>query len=792
MSLPYDDLKAGDVIRWNHARGLKRTERVDLKDWRFLNMKLPRVNLASAPLDWKSRCTVDISGCSFEGSDLTSADFSGATCIAADFSRATLTNVSFWQTDLRNANFSQDGQRWHHASAPNSTASSGSLGSYLTHDPPAAVSGLIPTQFAGANLECATLPSDVSSFPSLGTLQRLIGRASVLLVTLITLATYSVVTVWGFQPVDLLAESSTTALPILGVELRPSAFAVIAATLLAGGYIYFHYYLLQIWRTAHSLPAVFPDGVQLDTKVQYWLTTGLFRRYLRNPYLTSNATRLAVAQEFISLLVIWLTVPAALLLMLFIMLPARHGVLPLVLSLLLAATMAMALLFHLLASTSSHNHQRPHDFEQRHRRFILLLCLQKRPNLFALGAFVSLAVAAWFSVGYYNSALPKQGECSVRLVPQSTSLHKSLTRALEEDWPLANSFLREYAPAIPRSTLEIMDSLDIFLRNGFPFPRRCLELDFRSADSLPSFRLEHLSHLTDEQVKKARQIATGASKTKAEPPTNEAAQAEQGIGSAHPTNADTTRGLAAQSELAVGQNPEHDQRAEILARAKRIDGPRFNLTDRKLQGMIASGFPFQGSELYRTDLRAATLSRANLAGVIGLDVDFSGAVLNLANFQLASLRDADFRQAILTNANFTWSLLHGQPSPQDQSVPPNPAADFSGANLSGADFRNARISGLIFMDTSTILRSARLEGVNLSQLELRYSSENEQIRAEERKQFLERLSGACLSSETSLPESLLREFQNIRARLDENPSACNIAPGLLEQLHETTIGSLSE
>ena len=72
-------------------------------------------------------------------------------------------------------------------------------------------------------------------------------------------------------------------------------------------YFYFHFYLQKLWEELGSLPAVFPDGRPLHTKVDPWLLNDLVRARL--PKLNVGRPFLSYLQLWISVLLAWWIVP---------------------------------------------------------------------------------------------------------------------------------------------------------------------------------------------------------------------------------------------------------------------------------------------------------------------------------------------------------------------------------------------------------------------------------------------------------------------------------------------------
>jgi hypothetical protein len=95
----------------------------------------------------------------------------------------------------------------------------------------------------------------------------------------------------------------------------------------------------------------------------------------------------------------------------------------------------------------------------------------------------------------------------------------------------------------------------------------------------------------------------------------------------------------------------------------------------------------QPLDLSATDLRGATLTDANLDGVILRSAHFEGGTTNLTRVHLikATLQDARFAGAIMTGAKLIGANLVGA----DLRGAMMEGVDFTGADLGGADLRGA-------------------------------------------------------------------------------------------------------
>jgi hypothetical protein len=103
-------------------------------------------------------------------------------------------------------------------------------------------------------------------------------------------------------------------------------------------------------------------------------------------------------------------------------------------------------------------------------------------------------------------------------------------------------------------------------------------------------------------------------------------------------------------------------------------GEQAQLQHKRLEGLDLVGVELPYAGLCGVCCREQDLRRANLAGCLATDADFSGA-----NFQDANLAGADLSRADLCGCDFRGASLRG--------------TDLENANLSGADLRGARTEG---------------------------------------------------------------------------------------------------
>jgi hypothetical protein len=190
----------------------------------------------------------DYAGSDLRGYDLIGVNFDFATLVDVDFSDSDTRKATFKAADLRGATFT-DG-------------------------------GLTPAQFAGANLEMASLPRHIADFGPLETARQVADRARVIFITLMLATFYSLMTIWAADDFDLGFPGGSSTLPIFNVAVPTASFLILAPLILIFGFLYLHLYLHNLWNSVLVLPAVFPDGLSLDRKLQDWLLGSVVRDFL--------------------------------------------------------------------------------------------------------------------------------------------------------------------------------------------------------------------------------------------------------------------------------------------------------------------------------------------------------------------------------------------------------------------------------------------------------------------------------------------------------------------------------
>jgi hypothetical protein len=218
-------------------------------------------------LDWSGE---DFSGCDLRNANLSDCKFDGA-----DFRDANL-----WNADLRDSDLS------------------GAL-------------NVLSSQLAATDLTRAKLPDSLTDFEALESVKTLSENSSKVFFTILIVVVYSFLTMATTKDVQLITNSYSSKLPVLGAELPVVGFYVVTPIILLGLFIYFHIYFQRLWETLTKLPAIFPDGRRLDEKSHPWLLNDLAARHF--PRLRERALRLSALQSVLSILLGYCLVPFTLL-----------------------------------------------------------------------------------------------------------------------------------------------------------------------------------------------------------------------------------------------------------------------------------------------------------------------------------------------------------------------------------------------------------------------------------------------------------------------------------------------
>ncbi len=183
------------------------------------------------------------------------------------------------------------------------------------------VTGLRGDEFARADITGAKLPADIAKWQVLDVVTETSKNARKIFLAMLLGCVYSWLTIASTTDVNLLTNSASSPLPIIGTAVPIVGFYFAAPLMLVGLYLYLHFYLQRLWENLAGLPAIFEDGKRIDQRAYPWLLTGLVRRHFE--VLKVKRTLLQKSEETMTLILAWAVVPATLISFWFSYMP-RH------------------------------------------------------------------------------------------------------------------------------------------------------------------------------------------------------------------------------------------------------------------------------------------------------------------------------------------------------------------------------------------------------------------------------------------------------------------------------------
>jgi hypothetical protein len=146
----------------------------------------------------------------------------------------------------------------------------------------------------------ATLPKNVEDFAGLIHVKDISDAARTISFYVLLLCVYIWLTLGTTRDLDLLRNATTSKLPVIDASLSIVGFYLAAPALAFALFCYFCLNLQRLWESLADLPAVFPDGVTLDKKVDPWLLNGIVNTHFHR--LRIGPPPLARLQSALSLL----------------------------------------------------------------------------------------------------------------------------------------------------------------------------------------------------------------------------------------------------------------------------------------------------------------------------------------------------------------------------------------------------------------------------------------------------------------------------------------------------------
>jgi len=248
----------------------------------------------------------DLSGVTLAGTDLRRAILAGADLTNADFSFSDLSNAVLSDGNLRDTNL----RRSKLAGAIFKDAQLYGADLYGADLRAGDLSGarcLLECQLAGTNLSNCALPIHMAQFSSLEQAREISNQARNLLWIAIGACVISWITLLVTSDGTLLANSGSTLVPVVKIDVPIQAFFWLMPLVLLGLYFYLHFQLQDLWTELSCLPSVFPDGTSLDQRVYLWLMTGLVRANI--PFMNADKRPFSRSKLTASIAVVWGLVP---------------------------------------------------------------------------------------------------------------------------------------------------------------------------------------------------------------------------------------------------------------------------------------------------------------------------------------------------------------------------------------------------------------------------------------------------------------------------------------------------
>ena len=261
---------------------------------------LGEANLQVAALNGANLQEADLLGANLQGAWLDGANLQGASLVEANLQEAHLIGSDLSGADLTRANLEK----------AELSGIKGLAEAKLQNANLEGATGLLGTEFARADVTGARLPEDIREFKTLDTITETSKNARKIFLWMLLGCAYSWLTIATTTDARLLTDSASSPLPIIQTEIPIARFYWAAPFVLVMVYVYLHLYLRMLWKGLAGLPAIFPDGKQLDERAYPWLLNGLVRRHFKR--LKEDRPPLVRLEEWTTIFLAWWTVPVTL------------------------------------------------------------------------------------------------------------------------------------------------------------------------------------------------------------------------------------------------------------------------------------------------------------------------------------------------------------------------------------------------------------------------------------------------------------------------------------------------
>ena len=325
--------------------------------------KLQNAYIQESNLHQSSLRGAELQGASVPDSNLKEAHLVGCNLQKADLSgttlqRANLSQANLHETNLQGANLYKSNLKEavvHSADLSKSNLQETALDEIkglstakLQYANFIGATGLLGNEFAQADVTGTKLPDDIKEFKALEIVKETSQNARKIFFAMLIGCVYSWLTIGTTTDVNLLTNTASSPLPIIGTEIPIAWFYLVAPLVLICIYFYFHLYLIKLWEALSGLPAIFPDGKRLDEIAYPWLLNGLVRRHFK--LLKKNRPFIAHVQELITIFLAWWVVPITMMVFWLRFIPRHDWVGTIIHCILIVTSVTFAIYFNRLCA----------------------------------------------------------------------------------------------------------------------------------------------------------------------------------------------------------------------------------------------------------------------------------------------------------------------------------------------------------------------------------------------------------------------------------------------------------
>lgn len=549
--------------------------------------------------------------------------------------KANLQGINFTDTKIRHVNF-QSAELIETNFGSNDLSSTNLRDANLQDANLESVKGLSIKQLAGTNLQGAKLPGYLGDIGNLSKVEEMSRNARKIFQVMLFACLYAILTIGTTNDVNLLTNSASSPLPVLGAAIPIAWFYIIGSVFLLGCYGYLHLYLQRLWEELAFLPAIFPDGRRLDEKAYPWMLNGVmcahFKRLEKEqPYLFS-------LQRIFSIIFAWMSVPITLFFFWFRYLPKHDWVGSVILSSVFGFCAIFGTVFYDMASftvkVGGVNYAYLGLFKRIKTWITFLLC----------GSLIA------FSYKIINGKCPDF--MSFLCDKTTANFIKEDVSKKPENWTgkdLGQIDLVKGARLIG-SNLRYMQGYRAFLVKADLEDADLQKANLVEADlKLAHLKSANLQHANLEKADLRRAVLEGADLSGAKLLAAKLNGADLEL--ANFEKADLTWAVLDSADLELSKFHEADLRDADFKSAK-LQGAEF-------KGAKLMRAKFFGAKINYADFQAADLSKAAFGGIKLAGVNFQTANLRGTELQGTELEDTDLRGAILDGAYFKGANLSG-------------------------------------------------------------------------------------------------------------------------------------